>query len=344
MTAVRSVRVGAAAIVGALVLGMLALVAAPANAAPAAKPVAARPSAGCRLSTPATSGDSQESLTAKGVARTYLRHVPPVANPAQPVPLVVDFPGYLETSGIEAQQSQLGAYGDTHGFVTVTPQAPGPVYHWTTTIGSPDVRFVGALLDDVERAVCIDTSRVYVTGLSNGAMMTSAVICAYSDRIAAAAPVAGITLIPKCKPRRVVPVIAFHGTADPFLSYTGGLGPKALALPAPDGSDRTIQSSGAPASAFRGPSVPKIVSAYAHRNGCRPQATTQAVAGDVTEFSYRCPPGAEVELYRIAGGGHSWPGSAFSAAIASTVGPTTFSISATPLIWQFFSRYALPGR
>jgi polyhydroxybutyrate depolymerase len=97
-----------------------------------------------------------------------------------------------------------------------------------------------------------------------------------------------------------------------------------------------------PASALQGPSVPKIAAAYAHRNGCRAQPTAQAVAADVTEFSYRCPPGAEVELYRIAGGGHSWPGSRFSAAIASTVGPTTFSISATDLMWQFFTQHALP--
>jgi polyhydroxybutyrate depolymerase len=331
------VQVGAVA----LVVASLVILAAPADAAPATKPVAARASAGCRLSTPPAAGETQVPFTAHGVARTYLRHVPAVTNPAQPLPLVVDFPGYLETDSIEAQQSQLGGYGDTHGFVTVTPQGLGPVYHWDTTLGSTDLRLVGTLLDDVERSVCIDTNRVYVTGLSNGAMMTSAVICAYANRIAAAAPVAGITLVPKCKPSRAVPVIAFHGTADPFLSYTGGLGPKALALPAPDGSDRTIQNIGAPTSAFQGPSVPKIAAAYAHRNGCRAQPAAQAVAADVTEFSYRCPTGAEVELYRVAGGGHTWPGSAFSAAIASTVGPTTFSISATDLMWQFFSRHSL---
>ena len=88
--------------------------------------------------------------------------------------------------------------------------------------------------------------------------------------------------------------------------------------------------------------MPKVVATYARRNRCRAQPATQTVASDVTEFRYRCAPGAEVELYRVTGGGHSWPGSAFSAATAKLVGPTTFSISATELIWRFFAHYPRP--
>ena len=55
------------------------------------------------------------------------------------------------------------------------------------------MKFVGDLLDDVERTVCVDQSRVFATGLSNGAFMASAIACEYSDRVAAVAPVAGIS-------------------------------------------------------------------------------------------------------------------------------------------------------
>ena len=52
--------------------------------------------------------------------------------------------------------------------------------------------------------------------------------------------------------------------------------------------------------------------------------------------TFDCPDGADVEFYIIEGGGHSWPGSEFSKSIESIVGPTTFDIDATDLIWTFF--------
>ena len=42
------------------------------------------------------------------------------------------------------------------------------------------------------------------------------------------------------------------------------------------------------------------------------------------------------ERYEIAIGGHSWPGSEFSAGIDDVVGPTTFSIDADQVMWDFF--------
>jgi polyhydroxybutyrate depolymerase len=48
-------------------------------------------------------------------------------------------------------------------------------------------------------------------------------------------------------------------------------------------------------------------------------------------------------MYIVVGGGHSWPGSDFSASIAQVVGPTTFDIDATALAWDFFSRFSVPG-
>jgi polyhydroxybutyrate depolymerase len=61
----------------------------------------------------------------------------------------------------------------------------------------------------------------------------------------------------------------------------------------------------------------------------------------VTLLQWSCPPGADVELYRVTGGGHSWPGSTFSKAIESVVGPTTMSIDANEIMWKFFERHPL---
>ena len=61
--------------------------------------------------------------------------------------------------------------------------------------------------------------------------------------------------------------------------------------------------------------------AWAARNGCTDASPSEnTVADDVTQLVYECPAGAEVELYRVTGGGHAWPGSEASKAIEAAVG------------------------
>jgi polyhydroxybutyrate depolymerase len=137
-------------------------------------------------------------------------------------------------------------------------------------------------------------------------------------------------------------VVAFHGTADPDIAYTGGLGPAALQLPAFDGSGRTIGEEGLQRHPpLNGAAIPAISTAWAERNGCGPRPVARPVAADVTRLAWTCPAGTEVELYRISGGGHTWPGSAFTAAAASILGRTTMSISADAVIWRFFQAHPL---
>jgi len=301
-------------------------------------------SPGCRAAAPVAPGEQKVTTTSGGAARWYYRHVPPTYRATTPMPVVLDLHGYAEGATVHTQMSALGPFGDAHGFVTVTPQGSGDsVARWDTGVQSADVKFIGDLLDEVERMVCVDQHRVFVTGLSNGAFMTSAVACRYADRIAAAAPVAGIRDIPGCKPARPVPVITFHGTADPYVAYDGGLGAKAADLPAGDGSGKTLGQIGAVDPKQKGPTIPEITAAWAKRNGCTTKPTSKTVAADVTLIAFPCPKGAEVELYRITGGGHTWPGSAFSKSIAGVVGPTTFSISADDLMWTFFQHHPLPS-
>jgi polyhydroxybutyrate depolymerase len=173
--------------------------------------------------------------------------------------------------------------------------------------------------------------------------MTSAIACKYANRIAAAAPVAGIRSVEGCDPNRAVPVIAFHGTADTFVAYDGGVGSSVADLPAPDGSGRRIGDAAGAASA-EGPTVEETTASWAKRNGCARKRSEEKVASDVTLITFACPKGAEAELYRVEGGGHSWPGSEFSEQVGSVIGPTTKSISANELMWAFFQAHPLSGR
>ena len=90
--------------------------------------------------------------------------------------------------------------------------------------GNPDLVLVEKVLDQIEAQECIDTSRIYATGLSNGAFLSSTIGCVLNDRFAAIAPVSGLVFGSGCKPGRHVPVLTFHGTADPILLFNGGIG------------------------------------------------------------------------------------------------------------------------
>lgn len=309
--------------------------------APSTAPVR---SAGCGASPSVEPGEVKVDTTSGGEARWYWRNVPTAYNGAVPVPLVLDFHGYSEGADVHLMMSEMRQRGRTEGFITITPQGTGPVARWDTGFDSPDMIFVGDLLDEIEATLCIDRRMIYATGLSNGAGMTSALACVYADRIAAFAPVAGIRDPDDCAPTRAVPIIAFHGTKDDFIPYEGGIGDAARDLPAADGSGRTVGDD-LPDAVQSRPSIPDATAAWAARNGCEsePTTTTAEFADDVVVIAYDCPEGADVQLLRIEGGGHAWPGSAFSQQIESIVGFTNMSLDTNGVMFNFFVHHRLPA-
>jgi len=163
-----------------------------------------------------------------------------MAVPGRPLPVIFDLHAYEEPGPLQVTLSGLGAYGQSHGFVTITPWIDNQrIPQWLSSVGSKDMSWFGGLLTHVEVTTCVDENRVYVTGDSNGAFMASAVACRYSSRVAAVAPVAGIQAVSLCRTTRPVPVVAFHGTADPLVHYNGTPSKAVEDLPAPNGSGET---------------------------------------------------------------------------------------------------------
>jgi len=314
------------------------------GAPPAGAAVPQQASAGCRSGTVPPANGTTLAFTAAGEHGSYLVEGTTGRRAGDPLPLVVDLHGYSETAAIQAVVSKLGTYGASHGFLTVTPQVDEAVQHWVTRAHSADQRFLTTLIDHVTSTLCVDRHRIFVAGYSNGAFMASALACSDARTIAAVATVAGIEADAGCHPSRRVPVIAFHGTADPFVPYQGGIGPAAEKLPATDGNG-TIGSN-LSAAANQGIQqndlpVPVEAARWAARNGCSTSPRISKVTEDVTSITYQCPRDAAVVLYRENGAGHIWAGSQAMTEIASTVGRTTFSISADQLLWNFFRNHPL---
>jgi len=312
------------------------------------------PSTGCALPGGPSVSDELQGLMVGGTPRWYLLTTPdptissPTAGDGRasattPRPLVLDFHGVAETAPLQADTSQFGTLGQRDGFVVVTPSGTGDPIHWDTTDHSmfnPDLQFVAALLDQVEATQCIDTSRVYATGFSDGAVMATQLACTMSSRFAAIGAVSGLELQPPCDPTRPVPVIAFHGTADPILYFNGGVDTPELTDLLGPGEPMSPPTAATQPPRLDGPGVPAAVQAWAVKDGCNPRPIDTRVDSQVIVRRFSCPSGTDVRFYIVLGGGHEWPGSAVSAS-SSQFGTTTFEVDATDQTWEFFLQFQL---
>jgi polyhydroxybutyrate depolymerase len=301
--------------VAALLLAYTVLQAGAPSASAAAVP--------CSPSRPHAAGDFNETITSGGLSRTYYMRVPASYTGDKAVPLLFNLHGYGSNSGAQAIYSGLPQKAEEKGFVLVSPQATGSPAHWNITLLEPadDVGFVRDMIDELEAELCIDASRIFSTGMSNGAAMSARLACNLSDRIVAVAPVAGVYMPLNCSSPRPVALIAFHGTADTFAPYNGGT--SVIGLPFP--------------------SVESSMSAWAAFNGCTVGPIESDVTLNVRLKRYEdCGENAFVHLYIVDGGGHTWPDATIDLP-PGTYGPTTHEISANDLMWEFFEQAGTPS-
>ena len=85
-----------------------------------------------------------------------------------------------------------------------------------------DVGFIEALVASATSEFMIDPQRVYVSGFSNGAMMSNRIACEASDLFAAAALIGG-RVEPgfECTPEVAVPLLQINGGKDATVPFDG---------------------------------------------------------------------------------------------------------------------------
>jgi polyhydroxybutyrate depolymerase len=305
------------------------------GAATAARPTCATGTAG-RAAAPA--GTTNQSVTVDGEIRTYRLTVPKGYRAATPAPLLFDFHGLGSDAQQQAFYSGLETRGAAAGYIVIVPDGSGgAAKRWVPPpLPGTDTDFVQALLTTTEQQLCVDARRVFATGMSSGAVFSTALPCAFPGTFAAIAPVAGVNGHAVCTTGPPVAVAAFHGTADGIVPYAGGRyfsGVRTDLLP------EAIRARVAELSAFSARPVTTAVGEWAAFDGCATPPRNTKVAADVTLRSYRrCDAGTAVVLYTVRGGGHTWPGA--PAVRTSRLGATTQSIDASALMLRFFAAHA----
>jgi polyhydroxybutyrate depolymerase len=184
-------------------------------------------------------------------------------------------------------------------------------------------------LDDVYN---IDRDRIYVTGISNGGMMSYRLACDLADQITAVAAVtANLSeeLAARCDPARPVPLLILNGTEDPLIRWEGG-------------EIKVFRKS-------RGNvlSVDETVEMWRAFNGCPADPQVEVLPdespGDHTrvrrEVYAPWTDGAVIDLMVVEGGGHTWPGG-YQYLPDWLVGRTSRDIDANVVIWDFLAAHA----
>lgn len=284
--------------------------------------------------------DYRESILVLGLHRSFLVHLPYSYHKSRSWPLVIQLHG----GGGEGKQMNAltGFYNlaDQHGFLVISPDAieknwndgRGGLNVRSHTENIDDVAFISALIDRAVTELNADPNRVYVTGISNGAMMSHRLACELSGKIAAIAPVAGnfpYQMASVLSPSRPVPVLIINGTDDPLVPYNGG--------------DVTfgLKSRG------KVLSVDETIKFWLKNNACQPEPVVKNLpdtvndSTTVTVYYYPgCHDASDVTLYEIKGGGHTWPGG-LQYLREALIGKTCLDFSASEVIWDFFIQHPM---
>jgi polyhydroxybutyrate depolymerase len=258
------------------------------------------------------------TLTFAGAERTANVHLPPSYDPKVPMAVVLNFHGSSSNAQQEEAFTQLDNKADSAGFIAVHPDGLGGSWNAGTCCepavmnNTDDVGFVGALLDKLEQELCVDTHRIYATGMSNGAELSHRLACELADRIAAVSAVAGGNLMKTCKPSRPISVLEFHGDADDMVPIDGDA---------------------------MHPSIAETTADWAKRDQCTGTPVRSFDKGDAyCDTHEKCAEDVEVSLCVVRGGGHNWPGGID----VGILGYVSKDLNANDAMWTFFQKHPLP--
>jgi len=263
-------------------------------------------SAGCGKAPP-YNGTVKLSVQRPEGEREFYVHVPAGFTNNETIPLIIAFHGWLvDTCEYIATCKEgdcgLTDFSDSQGFVLI--RACGYQRSWNAgeccspanVLNLDDGAFAQAMISLMQEQFCIDSTKIFSIGFSNGAMLSEVFMCSMWNVFSAAVSVSGvIEIIPggsqgeeKCNATymngpRDMSVLNVHGTLDPIVPWDGDF---LLGYPA----------------------IPYAFNQWALRNECHGSPKQTFSTGAYSNQVYQnCTGTSQIELVKVQGGGHWWP-------------------------------------
>ncbi len=280
-------------------------------------------------------------LDVDGLRRRYVLYRPHrVVLSGEQTPMIIMLDGRGGTAWTAMRTTRWNDKADREGFIVVYPEATridpeGPLHYldnpqmWNAGSGGSDVdrpaiddlRFLRAVVADVQTRARILHGCCYMAGFSNGAAMAYRYALTYPETVAAIAPVAGHLRSHDLMMREPVPLISLYGRLDPLSPYEGG------EVKLPWGKEE------------RRPAAIESIHAWAGLCGHNPAAGEIVSEPGLSRLRYgRRGARDEIEFITIDGLGHVWPGG-HRLIPESIVGASSQRICANDEIYAFFMRH-----
>jgi poly(3-hydroxybutyrate) depolymerase len=293
---------------------------------------AATSGCGNPLSSQLTRGGADQTntlsfTTSGGVVRSYLLHIPSSYDSNTPAPFAFSYHG--RGASPQEEESISGLSNETFNPNYLVAYPYGINAEWQgdpDAVGFDDIGFTLELLNNLTSTFCLDSSKLYATGKSNGGGFAANILACDPQASRVFAAFAGVsgayyqgttdvncndaTVSIACNPGRYpVPLFTTHGDVDTTIPYTGG-GRRGRCLP----------------------SIPLFMTSWSGRNGLGSSNTSVSLYNNnVVRYDYGNATYPQLGAhYYVHGLGHTWP----SIAAGSW-------FDATPLLLAFFNKWTL---
>lgn len=265
-------------------------------------------------------------LESDGRTRTYVVRHPEKTKGDLKLPVLIVLHGGGGNAKNAEEMTQLTPFAAKNNFIVVYANGTGarrsPFLTWNS--GNccayayenkvDDIDFISKMIDALVKDENADPKRIYVTGMSNGGMMTHRVGVELSDKVAAIAPVAA-ALNCDLQTGSPVPILMIHGDADQHVLIGGGKTTKGVEA---DRIDTSLEHG---------------VAWWLKRNKNSSEGETiQEGILTTTTHTGKAP----VKTVVIGGEGHTWPG---GKAWRNAADQPTQEVSANRLIWDFVKQF-----
>jgi polyhydroxybutyrate depolymerase len=291
----------------------------------------------CNTSNPNARTNKKVNLTIDGYSRYYLIHTPPeeFLNKEVPLLFVLHGGGGTATGIPKFTDGIFNDLADQDGFIVIYPNGIDKQWNDGRKIDTraskenvDDVGFIQKIIEDVSTKYKVDDKRIFTCGISNGGFMSSRLACDLSHIFKGVGIVtAQISkeYASKCSPENPVSLIIMNGTEDPLVPYNGG-------------DIKVFKKK-------RGEiiSTDEFVNMWRDFNHCSSDMKvtnlpdldlTDGCTIEKTSYS-NCKDESKVELYKIIGGGHTWPGGK-KYLTEGLVGKVCYDINGYKEMWNFF--------
>jgi polyhydroxybutyrate depolymerase len=242
-------------------------------------------------------------------------------------PAVIVLHGGMGSAEVMQANSGFDSVARKNGFMVVYAEGisfGGERHAWNTGYllrrmvqDADDIAYFDQLIETLIRVHGADSSRIYMTGGSNGGMMTFVYAVARAERLAAIAPVVSSMFTFDKKPSVPLPILIINGAKDEEVPLKGGM------------SENVIVRRGQQAP-FK--PLDEVVAFWVNANKSKSEAEVKKSGTVMTTIYSATADGATTEFVVDSEGGHGWPGSR-----ARREGNAPIrSFSGAERVWDFF--------